>query len=113
MLDVQAYYGKLVRHEPLTEDEVNALLKELRAMRMASAYLADCHAASLESLPKSASKSMRDRLVSICHKAVSLLEADTGSIGWFGTGDSVRMLQTAKDRCQQVVADHSPERPSC
>lgn len=46
---------------------------ELIRTRLAASYMASCHAANLESLPPSASRSARMRLVRICEKAVDYL----------------------------------------
>lgn len=69
MLDIQKYYGKLARQEAVTEDEIVELLKELAHFKGSTAYLASCQAATLESLPKSASKVSRGRHVSLCDAA--------------------------------------------
>ena len=49
------------------------LLKEVAHWKRVASYLSSCHAATLESLPKSASKSSRERHVSICKKAANML----------------------------------------
>ncbi len=41
--------------------------------KLTAAYLASCHAATLEGLPKSVSKRERERFKSICRKAARLL----------------------------------------
>lgn len=41
--------------------------------RKVALYLADCHAANLEGLPKSTSKSQRERMKRICEKALLML----------------------------------------
>ena len=43
--------------------------QELRYWRALAGYLADCHAATAEALPKSASKSSRKRMQNICRIA--------------------------------------------
>jgi hypothetical protein len=60
-------------------DDGMAVLSEPERLRSLSAYLASSHAATLESLPSSASKSMRRRLVEICSLASRGL---TGDMGW-------------------------------
>ena len=41
--------------------------------KLTAAYLASCHAATLEGLPKSVSKRERERFKSICRKAARFL----------------------------------------
>ncbi|MEJ6002500.1 hypothetical protein [Paucibacter soli] len=53
--DIQATYAKLARKEPITEDEIVSMLKDLDHCQQATAHLASCQAATLEGLPKSAS----------------------------------------------------------
>lgn len=78
--DIQAYYKKLAANEAISDGEVEALLKEVSNLRQAASYLASCHAATLESLPKAASKASRTRLVSICETAVRLLKGDMSGV---------------------------------
>jgi hypothetical protein len=86
--DTAPYYRKLANNEPLTEDEVVALLKAVDVYQTATAYLASCEAATLESLPKSTSKSER------------VLDGHTHDIRYPTTA------QAAQDRCRRAVADH-------
>lgn len=80
MLDIQHYYAKLANQQPITEDEVVALLKELTHFRGATAYLASCQAATLEGLPKAVSKSSRGRHEQLCLTAAKLLDGDRSDI---------------------------------
>lgn len=103
MLDIQAYYRKLANREAISEDEIVALLKELAHFRGSLAYLASCQAATLESLPKSASKSGRGRHVTLCETAAAML-----------AGDGSRMkypehLDAARDRCLRAAENHKTE----
>ena len=52
---------------------MNDTEKEIQHWKFVAAYLASCHAETLESLPKSASKSFIKRHVAICRKAASYL----------------------------------------
>lgn len=74
--DTSRYYRKLANNEPLTEAEVVQLLKAVDTYQAATAFLADCQAATAESLPKSTSKSARTRHASICRKAAALLDGN-------------------------------------
>lgn len=62
-------------------------------------YLADCHAASLELLPKSASKSLRTRLKSICASAAHC----------FITGDRPHTSYTSEGARSRVTARCCPK----
>ena len=105
MLDVTTYHGKLARREVLSEDEILTLLSALRAARKAAAYLGECHAATLESLPKRASKSERARLVSICAAVPRLLDGDVSSL----RDDAPTMIEHATRRCREAVAANAGE----
>lgn len=50
--------------------------QEIDKWKAIAAYLASCHAATLESLPKSTSQYSRNRLVSICEKAMKFLRGE-------------------------------------
>jgi len=78
--DTKPYWNKLANHEPLSEAEIVALLKAVTAYQSATAYLADCNAATLESLQKSASKSSRSRFTKICEVSASVLDGHTHAI---------------------------------
>jgi hypothetical protein len=98
--DTAPYYRKLASNEPLTEDEVVALLKAVDVYQTGAAYLASCEAATLESLPKSTSKSERARHVAICRTAAGVLDGQAHDIRYPATA------QAAQDRCRRAVADH-------
>lgn len=101
MLDLQAYYAKLAANETLSEDEAVDLLKELAHFRTSLAYLASCQAATLESLPKSASKSQRSRHVAICKTAAQALVGDASGIRY------PDRLDTAHERCAKAATEHA------
>lgn len=98
--DTGRYYRKLAQNEVLSEADVVALLQAVDAYQAATAYLADCHAATLESLPKSASKSSRERYVSICRTAAALLDGNLQAIRHRSSPDS------AQARCLAAANDH-------
>jgi len=60
----------------LLECEVAVLKREVELWKRNAAYLASCHAATLESLPKSASKSMRSRLKGLCELSVKMFKGE-------------------------------------
>lgn len=97
--DTSRYYSKLANNEQLTEDEVVQLLKAVETYQAATAFLADCHAATAESLPKSASKSLRERLAAICRTAVGLLDGNIHVLTYRTRPD------VAQDRCRRALVD--------
>ena len=97
--DTSRYYKKLANNEPLTEDEVVSLLKAVAAYQAGVAFLADCQAATAESLPKSASKSARSRHASICRTAAGLLDGNIHVLSHRARPDA------AQDRCLRAVRD--------
>lgn len=100
MLDIQAYYTKLATNEPISEDEVVLLLKELSHFRGSLAYMASCQAATLEGLPKSAGKSARGRHVSLCQAAAAMLVGDSSPVKY------PEHLDSARERCLLAVEKH-------
>jgi hypothetical protein len=50
--------------------------------KLTAAYLASCHAATLEGLPKSVSKRERERFKSICRKAARFLREPEAAQWW-------------------------------
>ncbi|MDN8078568.1 hypothetical protein QZN30_04050 [Burkholderia multivorans] len=96
--DTSAYYHKLANNLPVSEDEIVALLKAVNAYQSGVAWLASCAAATLEDLPKSASKSARRRHIAICRTASSLLDGHTDAVNYPATPEA------AQNRCQRVLA---------
>ena len=89
--------SRLANGESLEPQLAQALLKELEHFRDAFAYLASCQAATLESLPKSTSKSARKRHVDLCLLAAEALE---------GNGSRIRYPEKpefARDRCMKAA----------
>lgn len=97
LLDTNACYGKLARDEALAKEEVLLLLDELRHFRKATAYLASCQAATVESLPKSSSISARSRHQRICATAIKLIDGDSSDIGFPPD------LGVARERCGRAL----------
>lgn len=97
--DTSRFYRKLANNEQLTETEVVDLLKAVDTYQAATVYLSDCHAATAESLPKSASKSSRTRHAAICRVAAGLLDGNVHVISHRGNPSA------AQDRCLRVVKD--------
>ena len=100
LFDIKGAYAKLAKNTSFSEDECVELLRELAHFRASAAYLASCHAATLESLPKSASKSSRSRHATICDAAAKLLDGDGSPIRY---GSDV---EHEKQRCLTAVANH-------
>ena len=99
MIDLRAYYNKLADHQSIGEAEIEALLKELSCLRNGLAYLASCQAATLEGLPRSASKASRKRYAHICENAAAFLEGDDSKIRHPDCLDEVR------NRCLRAIRD--------
>lgn len=72
--DLHALTKKVADRQSLTEDEVMSLIRAVRHYQYATAYLASCHAATAEDLPRSASLSAMRRHHSICTTAAGLME---------------------------------------
>jgi hypothetical protein len=106
-IDLQAYYRKLADNEPISEDEMVALLKATAHFRAAAVYFADCHAATGEGLPKSTSKSQRTRFMNICQIAASVLRGDIAAIRF----PSHNVEHVAK-RCDTAVERLQSEQPN-
>lgn len=102
MIDLKTYYQKLANHETVSEDEMVALLKELANLRAGVAHLASCQAATLEGLPKSASKSQRQRHYQICLTASKILQGDITAIRYQTT------VEIALDHCLSAVSQVQP-----
>jgi hypothetical protein len=96
-IDLQPYYAKLAAQESLSENEVGNLLAALAIAQKAVAYLAECQAATLESLPKSASRANRSRHVAICEVAAKAMCGNLSGIRYPGT------IAAAVSRCENAV----------
>lgn len=99
MLDIDALRKKLYDGENLTVDESKALISELAHFRSATAYLASCHAATAEGLPKSTSKSTLVRYAELCRISKRVLEGDAGGIRY------PESMESAKKRCSDAVQE--------
>lgn len=99
MMDLDRVYAKLASQGLLRQDDGVAVLTELERMRALSAYLASSHAATLELLPASASKTMRRRLAEICAFASRGL---TGDMGWLSLPTTP--LDAAR-RCERAARE--------
>ena len=103
MVNIANLYAKLSRNESLRQADGMAVLEELERMGSLAAYLASCHAASLESLPKSASKRERQRLIAICETAAKGLTGDmSGLVSRPSVVDAAR-------RCSRAVSEQTFE----
>jgi hypothetical protein len=92
---------KLALGETLSTSDVRNLVAELEKFRSIAGYLADCHAATAETLPKSAGKGAHSRMAMICKNAANALEGDTSGISRTGQD-----LKPIIERCR-VEAAHS------
>lgn len=71
---------KLALGEALSDTDIRDLVKELEKFRSIAGYLADCHAATAETMPKSAGKGAHSRMAEICAIAAKALTGDTSGI---------------------------------
>lgn len=99
MMDLERVYATLASKGSLRQDDGMAVLSELERLRTLSAYLASCHAGTLESLPASASKTLRRRLAEICSFASRGL---TGDMGWLRLPTTP--LEAAR-RCEKAARE--------
>ena len=106
LIDLQEFHTKVANAEPVSNIELAQLLKELAHFRKATAYLAECQSATLESLPKSASKSARTRHVSITNTAAQLLVGDASGVGY------AHNIMVAHERCASAVTAAEAESQS-
>jgi hypothetical protein len=97
--DTSRYYSKLANNEPLTEAQVVELLKAVDNYQAGAAYLADCQAATAESLPRSASKTSRQRHAAICKAAATILDGNVRAVSHRSNPDR------AQFRCLRAVTD--------
>ena len=95
MINVQDYYKKLADQAPISEQEIRRLLKSYETAIGLAAYLADCHAATAETLPAQAPLSAKKRMRSICEIAVKGLD---GNFDVY----CARKPADVQDRCRKV-----------
>jgi hypothetical protein len=91
-----------------TEELIDYLKKDSEHWKFVAAYLASCHAASLESLPKSGSKSERRRLTSICKKAAAYLRGNE-TPPWLGHHDKNVQIESEIKRCEEAAKEYGLE----
>jgi hypothetical protein len=98
-LNYSDYYKKVANREPLSEDEIVALLKHAQHFEQVAAYLAGCHAASAEGLPRSTSKFARGRMLAICQTAAKALRGDISAIRY------PSKTEHEIERCERVAEE--------
>jgi hypothetical protein len=79
--------------------------REVQHWKHVAAYLASCHAATLEGLPKSAPKSQRRRHVEICRSAAAYLRGKE-SPPWYGTESKDVAIERDIVRCEKAAQKH-------
>lgn len=86
---------------------ITELQQEAARWKWIACYLADCHAATLEEMPKATSKSERVRQTEICIKAQHGLLGEV----MFNHGSSVdECLELVRLRCENAVRNHGTVR---
>ena len=113
-LNTDSLQKKLVEDGALDRKEAQLVLNELEHYKRVAGYLASCHAATLESLPKSASKSSRKRMMDICTIAADALDRNPSSAGSrvaysVGNVSVDDMLDWNAKRCRGAVARKGAE----
>jgi hypothetical protein len=71
-----------------------------------AAYLASCHAATLESMPKSTSKRERKRQTSICAKAAAYLRGTDRPRIYAGASNMEQSICHDIQRCEAAVTKY-------
>lgn len=97
VLDLNLYWKALADQRALTADEAQQLLRMTEHFQSATAYLADCQAATAEGLPAATSKSARQRHVALCTSAAKLLAGDSTPIRY------PTSVETAQNRCMRAA----------
>lgn len=95
-----------------TMEQATVLIKqykqEIEHWRLVASYLASCHAATLESLPKSASKCSRKRYVEICRRAAAYLRGTQIPVH-YGLMSKQEQIEFEINRCEEAVKRHEKE----
>jgi len=99
--DTDAIWGVLAAGQALSVEATADLLRDLERWRDLAAYLASCQAATAEGLPKSASKSSRARMASICKAAAAGLDGDLSHI------KHRTEVEWARKRCLDASSDQT------
>ena len=73
MINVRAYEEKLRAGHPFTQDEVAQLLRAFEGVDKLAVHLADCHAATCESLPLATPKNRLTRMAQVALDAAKRL----------------------------------------
>ena len=89
-------------HFFMTDYEKLEQTREVQHWKHVAAYLASCHAATLEGLPKSAPKSQRNRHAEICRKAAAYLRGKD-SPPWLGTQSKEAAIEWDTKRCEDAA----------
>ena len=100
--------SNLTQNIPVTHvsEQVSQLEYDVRRWKNIAAYLASCHAATLEGLPKSASKYARKRHVDICLAAVKYLRSLDNPRPIYSIGGEERIEADIK-RCEEAAKNHA------
>lgn len=92
-----------------THEELIAARAEIKHWRLVAAYLAECHAATLEMLPNKAPSSARRRFAEICRKSALYL-ARLESPPFYERLEEQGIPQ-AIERCQRAVFKYAKRKP--
>lgn len=109
--NIDAVMKKLASNDVVSEDEIAGLVADLRHFRTLAAYLAGCHAATADSLPKSASKSAKSRMVAICQTAARGLGGDITAVRFpTKVEHELEYCETAANRLSQEMEQDEVEK---
>ena len=89
-------------------NELETALKSVQHWKRVAAYLASCHAATLECLPKRASKSERKRLAQVCRRSAAYL-IGTESPRQYETQSVEELILSEIRRCENAAKNHDVE----
>lgn len=91
---------------PDMEARIRDLERSVNQWRGLASYLASCHAATLEGLPKRAAKSERARMVRICLSCAGWLREDGTSMPVYSNGTQEQIENDIK-RCENAAKNHA------
>lgn len=97
MMDLNALNKKLANNIDFNEDELMGVLKEISYLRQCMGYIASVQAATLESLPKSTSKSEKNRHLEITKTLAAMLIGDASDDRY------PTKIEDARKRCLDAI----------
>lgn len=96
----------LMNYIPDMEARIRDLERSVNQWKGLSSYLASCHAATLEGLPKRAAKSERARMVRICLNSAEWLRGNGCPRPLYNDGNQSQIESDIK-RCEDAAKNHA------